>query len=149
MTTRARLRAAWDHTPLPLETLAGVSVAVVAQQLWSLRLPACTRPAGWLLIGAGLTLVTVALRERGPGSLEEPPRLVTRGLHGCSRNPIYLGCGAVHLGLAGATRNAWMLATWPVSAALLHRAVLREERWLRERFGEEYEAYQTRVARYT
>ena len=52
-----------------------------------------------------------------------------------SRNPIYLGFTAVHLGLAGATRNGWMLATCPVSAALVHRWVLREERWLHERFG--------------
>jgi protein-S-isoprenylcysteine O-methyltransferase Ste14 len=35
-----------------------------------------------------------------------------------------------------------------VSAALLHRWVLREERWLRERFGGEYDAYQRRVSRY-
>ena len=70
------------------------------------------------------------------------------GVHGSPRNPIYLGCGAVHLGLAGATRNAWMLATWPVSAALLHRAVLREER-LAAREVRRRVRGQTRVARYT
>ena len=41
-----------------------------------------------------------------------------------------------------------MLATGPVSATLVHRWVLREERWLRERFGDEYDADQARVPRY-
>jgi protein-S-isoprenylcysteine O-methyltransferase Ste14 len=41
-----------------------------------------------------------------------------------------------------------MLATCPISAALVHRWVLREERWLLERFGDGYDAYRTRVPRY-
>jgi protein-S-isoprenylcysteine O-methyltransferase Ste14 len=148
MTSCARLRAAWGRTPLPLETVGGIASAVLAQHVWPLRLPAWTRPAGCMLAGGGLALVIAALRERGPGSLEDPRALVTRGLHGRSRNPIYLGCTAIQLGLAGATRNAWMLASCPVSATLLHRLVLREERWLWERFGDEYDAYQARVPRY-
>lgn len=147
-TARARFQATADHIPLPAETLAGVVAAMLAQQVRPLRLPAWSRPAGLVLASGGLVLVVAAWRERGPGSLEEPQALVTTGLHGMSRNPIYLGCAAVHLGLADATRNGWMLATCPVSAALVHRWVLREERWLRERFGDEYDAYRGRVRRY-
>ena len=147
MTARARFQAAADHIPLPAETLAGVVAAMLAQQVRPLRLPAWP-PAGVVLVGGGLAVVAAAWRERGPGSLEEPEELVITGLHGISRNPIYLGCTTVHLGLAGATRNGWMLATCPVSAALVHRWVLREERWLRERFGDEYDAYRVRVPRY-
>src|SRR5690606_8349025 len=47
---------------------------------------------------------------------------------------------AIELGLAGETGNAWLLAACPVSAALLHRWVLREERWLRAAFGDDYDA---------
>jgi protein-S-isoprenylcysteine O-methyltransferase Ste14 len=148
VTARARFKAAADRIPLPAETLAGVVTAILAHRVRPLRLPAWAGPAGLVVASAGLTLVVAAVGERGPGSLDEPESLVTTGLHGVSRNPIYLGCTAVHLGLAGATCNAWMLATCPVSAALLHRWVLREERWLRERFGEEYDAYRGRVPRY-
>jgi protein-S-isoprenylcysteine O-methyltransferase Ste14 len=148
VTARARFKAAADQIPLPAETLAGVVAAMLAQRVRPLRLPAWAGPAGLVVAGGGLAVVMAAWRERGPGSLEEPEALVTTGLHGVSRNPIYLGCTAIHLGLAGATCNAWMLATCPVSAALLHRWVLREERWLRERFGGEYDAYQGRVSRY-
>lgn len=148
MTARARFKATADRIPLPGETLAGVGVGMVIQRLRPLRLPAWSGPAGWVLAGGGLAVVVAAWLERGPGSLEEPEALVTRGLHGLSRNPIYLGFTMIHLGLAGATRNGWMLATCPVSAALVHRWVLREEHWLRERFGDEYDAYSARVPRY-
>jgi protein-S-isoprenylcysteine O-methyltransferase Ste14 len=141
-------KAAADSVPLPLETVSGIASAVLAQRVRPLRLPAWTRPVGCMLAGGGLALVIAAWRERGSGSLEEPRALVTRGLHGRTRNPIYVGCSAVQLGLAGATRNGWMLASFPVSAALLHRWVLREERWLQERFGDEYDAYRARVPRY-
>ena len=143
-----RLRAAWHHTPLPLETIAGIAAAVLTQHAQPLRLPAWTQPTGWTAVCGGLTLVIAAVRERGPGSLEEPGTLVTRGLHGRSRNPMYLGFSVVQVGLAGATRNVWMLASCPMSAALLHHSILREERWLRERFGDEYDAYRAGVPRY-
>jgi len=148
MTARARFQAVADRIPLPAETLAGVVAGMLAQQVRPLMLPAWSRPVGMVLAGGGLAVVAEAWRERGPGSLEDPEALVTTGLHGMSRNPIYLGFTAVHLGLAGATRNGWMLATCPVSAALVHRWVLREERWLHERFADEYDAYRVRVPRY-
>jgi protein-S-isoprenylcysteine O-methyltransferase Ste14 len=148
VTASTMLKVVADQIPLPGETLAGVVSAMLAQRVRPLRLSPSARPAGWVLAGGGLAVVLTAWRERGPGSLEEPEALVTTGLHAVSRNPIYLGFTAVHLGLAGATRNGWMLATFPVSTALVHRWVLREEGWLRERFGDDYDAYQARVARY-
>ena len=61
---------------------------------------------------------------------------------------MYVGFTLAHLGLAAATRNGWMLATCPVSAALVHRWVPREERLLHELFGTEYDAYRATVPRY-
>lgn len=148
MTARTRFKAAADRVPLPGETLAGVVVALGLQRVRPLRLPAVIAPVGWTLACDALALVVAAWQERGPGSLEEPTALVSTGVHGISRNPIYLGCTAFHLGLAVATRHAWMLATWPVSAMLVHRWVLSEERWLHARFGAEYDTYLAHVPRY-
>ena len=148
MTARAGFAAVADRIPLPAETLGGVVAAVLAQRVRPLPLPAPTRPAGVLYVIGGLAVVVAAWRERGPGSLEAPSSLVTTGLHAVSRNPMYVGFTAAQLGLAGATRNGWMMATCPVSAALLHRWVLREERWLHERFGDAYDAYRDEVPRY-
>jgi protein-S-isoprenylcysteine O-methyltransferase Ste14 len=143
-----RLRAAWDQTPLPPQTVAGITVSLLAQHVRPFGLPAWTRPAGWAVVCGGFVLVTVAARERGPGSLTEPSTLVTEGVHARSRNPMYLGVSMVHVGLAGVTRNVWMLASSAVSAALLHRSILCEERWLKERFGSAYAAYTAEVPRW-
>lgn len=69
-------------------------------------------------------------------------------MHARSRNPIYVGFALAHLGLAAATRNGWMVVTCPVSAALVHRWVTREEDLLHDLFGAEYDAYRAAVPRY-
>jgi protein-S-isoprenylcysteine O-methyltransferase Ste14 len=143
-----RLGGAWERTPLPAPTLVGIAAAVAAHHLRPLHLPGWTRQTGWAVILGGFALVAAAGRERGPGSLDEPESLVTQGVHGYSRNPMYLGFSILHVGVAGATGNAWILASAPVSAALLHHAVLREERFLQKRFGAAYDAYRSEVPRY-
>ena len=49
---------------------------------------------------------------------------------------------------AGVGRNAWILAATPLSAALLHRSVLREERWLAARFGPHDDSYRSAAPRW-
>ena len=148
MTAAGHLAGVIDSIPLPGETLGGVVVGLLAQRVRPLPLPAPARLVGRACAVGGFLLVAAAWRERGPGSLEDPSALVSTGVHGRSRNPMYVGFTTIHLGLAGATRNGWMLATVPISAATLHRSVLREERWLSDRFGAEYDDYRAAVPRY-
>jgi protein-S-isoprenylcysteine O-methyltransferase Ste14 len=148
MTVRARLTDLADMVPLPAETLGGMAVGAVAQRMRPWSLPPAVRPPGIVCAVAGMGLVAAAWRERGPGDLEHPVALVTTGVHARTRNPIYVGFTLAHLGLAAATRNGWMLATCPVSAALVHRWVPREEALLHELFGAEYDAYRAWVPRY-
>jgi protein-S-isoprenylcysteine O-methyltransferase Ste14 len=148
MTTRARLTELADRIPLPAETLGGIVVGAVVQRWRPWTLPAAVGPAGVVCAVAGTALVAVAWRERGPGDLEHPVALVTTGVHARTRNPMYVAFTLAHLGLAAATRNGWMLATCPVSAVLVHRWVPREEAFLHEQFGAEYDAYRARVPRY-
>ena len=148
MTARERLGQLVDSVPLPGETVGGVVAGVLAQRLRPWTLSPTARPVGIACVVAGIGLVAVAWRERGPGDLEHPATLVTTGVHARTRNPIYVGFTLAHLGLAAATRNGWMLATCPVSAALVHRWVPREEDLLHELFGAEYDAYRARVPRY-
>ncbi len=148
MTLRARLTDLADRIPLPAETLGGVAVGAVLQRVRPLSLPPAAGPAGTVCAVAGIGLVAVAWRERGPGDLERPVALVTTGVHARTRNPMYVGFTLAHLGLAAATHNGWMLATCPVSAVLVHRWVPREEHLLHELFGTEYDAYRATVPRY-
>jgi protein-S-isoprenylcysteine O-methyltransferase Ste14 len=143
-----RLGELVDSIPLPGEIVGGVVVGALVQRLRPWTLTRAVRPVGIVDVVAGIGLVTAAWLERGPGDLEHPTVLVTTGVHARTRNPIYVGFTLAHLGLAAATRNGWMLATCPVSAALVHRWVPREEALLHQLFGAEYDAYRARVPRY-
>ena len=78
-------------------------------------------------------------------TLKEGHELVTRGPYALVRHPIYTGLLLGFLGSAIA-RGRWsgLLAT-----ALFFLSALRkyrlEERWMWERFGDDYDAYRSRV----
>jgi protein-S-isoprenylcysteine O-methyltransferase Ste14 len=139
----------WDRLPLPAEhavaMLAGLMVQSHTRQS---RLPAVLAPAGWPVLAAGVAINVWAVRARGSGDLEHPERLVTTGPYALARHPMYVGWSLLHLGTAITVRSPWVLLTWPVAFALVHRTVLREERLLAAQFGDALTDYSGGVPRY-
>jgi protein-S-isoprenylcysteine O-methyltransferase Ste14 len=79
---------------------------------------------------------------------EHPGALITTGVYGISRNPIYVAFGLVLLGIFLILPN-WILLLYLVAGILLfHRQVLREEESLKNIYGEEYLEYCKKVRRY-
>lgn len=84
-----------------------------------------------------------------PRHPERSERLVTRGVHGFSRNPMYVGLAmlllawAVYLAHPGAIA---LVALFPLYITRFQ--ILPEERALAARFGREYEDYRARVRRW-
>ena len=79
---------------------------------------------------------------------DHPDQLITAGIFGCSRNPIYVAFAFVLIGEFLIFAN-WILLAYLVAATwLFHRQVLREEEYLRTRYGQEYADYCSRVRRY-
>jgi len=75
--------------------------------------------------------------------------LVTTGPYQWSRNPQYVGFTAIYVGVALLANQAWPLVMLPlVLLMVLLAVILREEGYLRARFGESYEAYCRRVGRW-
>lgn len=75
-------------------------------------------------------------------------KLVTTGVFALSRNPIYVAFAWVLLGQFLVFPN-WILLVYAVAGVLLfHRQVVREEAFLKTRYGEEYLEYCGRVRRY-
>lgn len=118
-------------------------------------------PSRWLLtpIGAVLSIAGYLLIERSKRHLDsynqpslpgEPTtRLVTDGPFRFSRNPNYLGAIGIALGLAIAVDSTWFLAITFVCMAILDFWMIRpEEAYLREKFGDEYTAYQLQTRRW-
>ena len=137
----------------------GLLLALLAQApllfaAWPLRPHALEMLAGVALVVAGLTLnvwsAKVFERESvGICPFSPTPVLVERGPFALSRHPMYVGLVATALGLTVATgvlSNIWISVAF---AIWLHFAyVLPEERYLRDRFGADYDRYAKRVPRW-
>jgi protein-S-isoprenylcysteine O-methyltransferase Ste14 len=106
------------------------------------------RVLGWSLLGVGGALVAIAWSAVGEVDLEHPVRLVSAGPYTISRNPMYVGWGLLHLGVAVSIGSTWVAASFPPSAAWLHHQVLQEERRLDAAFGEEFRQWRATVPRY-
>lgn len=109
--------------------------------------------------GGGLILVGVAIAAAGirnfsraatPVPSNQPVRvLVTTGIHGWSRNPIYVGMFLIYAGIGLAARSAWVLIlALPLAITLRYVVVAREEAYLERRFGSAYRDYKARVRRW-
>jgi protein-S-isoprenylcysteine O-methyltransferase Ste14 len=85
-----------------------------------------------------------------PVPTREPTRaLVTTGIHGLSRNPIYVAMLLVYLGIGILANTVWIIVLF-VPLALLFRygVVAREEAYLERMFGDVYRMYKARVPRW-
>jgi protein-S-isoprenylcysteine O-methyltransferase Ste14 len=111
------------------------------------------------LVGAALVIVGTGLvldflqRFRRAGTTVNPTvaasTLITDGAYGFSRNPGYLGWTLASAGIAMLLYWTWCLVLLPLVVLLIDRLVIvREERFLEERFGNEYRAYKQRVRRW-
>ena len=109
--------------------------------------------------GGGLILLGVAIfaggvrnffRAATPVPSNQPVRaLVTTGIHGRSRNPIYVGMFLLYAGIGLVARSPWVLIlTLPLAITLRYGVVAREEAYLERRFGDAYRDYKARVRRW-
>jgi len=103
--------------------------------------------AGSALGGAGIRNF---LRAGTPVPTNKPTSaLVTTGIHGWTRNPIYLGLFLVYGGIGIAARSPWTLIFMvPLAITIRYGVVAREERYLEGKFGATYRAYKASVRRW-
>jgi protein-S-isoprenylcysteine O-methyltransferase Ste14 len=90
------------------------------------------------------------LRTRqSPVPWKPSPELIYDGPYRFTRNPMYLGVTLFQLGLGVTLDNLWIsLLAVPALLAVHFIAVLPEEKYLADKFGEPYTRYLTRVRRY-
>ena len=77
-----------------------------------------------------------------------PERLVTSGIYGFTRNPMYLGHLIFLAGLALSTRSPLAAAIFCGSLPWFNARAAADERQLEARFGDEYRTYRARVPRW-
>jgi protein-S-isoprenylcysteine O-methyltransferase Ste14 len=107
-----------------------------------------------ILILAGAAIFAASTRNFAradtPVPSTEPVRaLVTTGIHGVSRNPIYVGMFLIYAGIGVAARSPWMLVLLlPLAVVMRTIVVAREEAYLERHFGAAYRDYKARVRRW-
>jgi protein-S-isoprenylcysteine O-methyltransferase Ste14 len=143
----------------PLLFLAALLLGLASDRLlpWRFAVPG-TDPAYWMSAGSmilvGLALAAAGIRNFSragtPVPTNEPTRvLVTTGIHGWTRNPIYLGMFLVYGGLGIGAQSPWILIlTLPLAITIRYGVVAREEAYLERRFGDVYRDYKGRVRRW-
>ncbi len=129
---------------------------VLLRLIWPLEvfIPFPLNLLGALLLLGGLALLILAAGHFARlgteiKTFDEPRIFVTTGLFRYSRNPMYLGFLIALLGI-------WLFlgAASPILGVLLFAIITDrwyitlEERTLKEKFGKEYEAYQSRTRRW-
>lgn len=144
--------------PPPLIFLGALAVLVGLDRLaWGGAVPLASiwrRPLGGLFLLAAMALLLAAIGLfRRAGTRPEPWRpttaIVSSGIYGFTRNPMYLGMALAYAGLALLFDSPLALLGLPLVVALIDRAVIaREERYLAAKFGDAYRAYCARVRRW-
>ena len=75
--------------------------------------------------------------------------VVTSGPFRFSRNPLYLALTLLYLGLTLAFNTWWGIVMLVPLLIIMHcGVVLREERYLEQKFGDSYRQYRSKVRRY-
>ena len=105
--------------------------------------------AGILCIAGGIILWYAAVFSAKIDITIKSNRLETGGVYAIVRNPIYSAFLFICIGALLFCRNWYVLILPPLFWVYLTVFMkLTEERWLSERFGEEYKAYSKRVNRF-
>lgn len=143
----------------PFLFLGAFAFGLVLDRLLPLRFPLLEFGqarwiVAWILIVAGFAVAASGIRNFSSAATPvqgyRPTRvLVTTGIHGWSRNPIYVGMFMLYLGIGMAAASPWVLIlTLPLAITIRYGVVAREEAYLERRFGVTYRDYRARVRRW-
>jgi protein-S-isoprenylcysteine O-methyltransferase Ste14 len=156
MRRHERSGAAGGSTSVALVFLVGLIGGVVANFL----LPLPIWPGIWvravgmvpLLLGVWLfSSARRAFRRHSTSLMPWTPSaaMVEDGPYSFSRNPVYLAFALLYLSVALLFDSAYVLVVLPAVIVLFNRfQIPREERYLQQRFGDEYSSYKARVRRW-
>jgi protein-S-isoprenylcysteine O-methyltransferase Ste14 len=109
---------------------------------------------GVAVVACGAALALAAERkfkQAGTNVMPWKPSLAlaTAGVYATLRNPMYVALAMLVGGIAVALASDWMLVlVIPMFAVLHYGVVVREERYLERKFGDDYRRYKDSVPRY-
>lgn len=141
-----------DWPPVWLGLFCCASYAIAQGEIWTL--PNWSSLVGWVLIGSGGALMALAVLEMKRRRTTVIPHrdaevLVSTGVFGITRNPIYLGDALVLTGVALILGDGVALVLVPVFVWVINtRFISDEEARLSAKFPEAFELYRASTRRW-
>lgn len=121
--------------PIPLAPRAAIAVAIIA--------------FGFSLVARGFLTFRSAGTTIDPVNIDRVSALVTTGVFGRTRNPMYVGFATMLVGWAAFLAVPWLLLGPALFVVFTTRfQIVPEERAIRARFGDAYSMYASRVPRW-
>lgn len=154
------IQAAHDNpgvvTRPPLIYLCSILIGLALQFVWPLKvLPAALEATlGGSLMLVAIVLFMLSVRQfLATGTAIQTHRPTTAiikiGPYRLSRNPIYLSFTLLHIGIGIWVNSAWLLGILiPTLLLISYGVIAREERYLAQKFGDEYLQYKAFVRRW-
>ena len=105
-----------------------------------------------MLLAVALFVLSVRefRRAQTPIRTRKPvTKVITTGPYRFTRNPIYLSFTLLQLGLGLWANSAWVVGLLIPTLALMSGVIAREERYMAQKFGDEYLQYRATVRRWT
>jgi protein-S-isoprenylcysteine O-methyltransferase Ste14 len=95
------------------------------------------------------TITMMVRKKTGISTHKQTTALVMNGFFKYSRNPLYFSLLLLYIGIALYVNSLWSLFFFPVLVIMLDRLVIiREEKYLESKFGNEYLDYKKNVRRW-
>lgn len=158
VSNKPKQNLAHPNTKIPPPLLALIHIIFAYVLSWLIPLPLTVPPVfqmvGFMLVIVGFLLGVAALIAfRRAGTTLQPrgrvAHLVTSGIYGFTRNPVYLGFLLIVIGISLDSGSFWGILLAPVLIILFNQLVIRpEEDYLAFRFGEQFSQYKEKVRRW-
>jgi len=103
----------------------------------------------YLIAGTAVAMAGEAVRIASAGYIQKDKALSRSGPYAFTRNPLYAGSFLMYLGFCIAASNVYVIAAYlPFFFITYYATIYREEMYLREVFGAEYEKFRAEVPRF-
>jgi protein-S-isoprenylcysteine O-methyltransferase Ste14 len=142
--------------PPPLIYAAGLAAGFLFHTAVPFHIPSSVWATvlGLCLIGTGILLAVAGFRAMNRVGTHVDPfkpttALATDGPFRFTRNPLYLALTLLYGGIALFVNLPWAILFLPIVLLIMRRGVIdREERYLEQKFGEDYLRYKRNVRRW-
>ena len=109
---------------------------------------------GAVLLLSGVLVLFLSNKEfvrtkQDPEPWTPTTSIISSGIYSRTRNPIYIAAAIIMIGIGIMLGNYWVIAFLiPVLIAIHYMAILPEEKYLEEKFGNDYLTYKSAVRRW-